>query len=198
MNHRRGGTGGHAALALVALGLVVLVPVRADPRTTFRQENTPANLQALLQRFHRLTHADQKPAEAAALFQALIPDEPRLKKALRDDVAPETVRTILGMYERLGPLTGENVGRLTRPDQTVVRVHGATTEEILRYAEGSVAFNEFPGGTRRVAELVLRPGMTYYEAEFLKPGEDLGIKYHLFFWDGAQWSMLGPIWRVME
>jgi hypothetical protein len=24
------------------------------------------------------------------------------------------------------------------------------------------------------------------------------MKYHLLYWDGRQWSMLGPVWRVMR
>ena len=30
------------------------------------------------------------------------------------------------------------------------------------------------------------------------PGKDSGMKYHLIYWDGRQWMMLGPVWRVME
>jgi hypothetical protein len=44
----------------------------------------------------------------------------------------------------------------------------------------------------------LRPGVTFYEVEFLEPGKDAGMKYHLFYWDGKQWSMLGPVWRALE
>ena len=40
--------------------------------------------------------------------------------------------------------------------------------------------------------------MTFYEVEFLEPGKDAGMKYHLFYWDGKQWSMLGPVWRTLE
>jgi hypothetical protein len=40
--------------------------------------------------------------------------------------------------------------------------------------------------------------MKFYEVEFVKPGEDMGMKYHLFFWDGARWKMLGPVWRSMR
>ena len=68
----------------------------------------------------------------------------------------------------------------------------------MRYREGSVAYKEFPGGTKRVAELALRPGVTFYEVEYLEPGKSAGMKYHLLYWDGKQWSMLGPVWRVLK
>jgi hypothetical protein len=80
----------------------------------------------------------------------------------------------------------------------VVKVHGATTEEIVTYAQGSVVYSEFPGGTRRIAERILRPGMTFYEIEFLEPGKEYGMKYHLLYWDGRQWTMLGPLWRALQ
>jgi len=41
-------------------------------------------------------------------------------------------------------------------------------------------------------------GLRFYEAEFVAPGEELGMKYHLLFWDGSRWRMLGPIWRMLE
>jgi hypothetical protein len=80
----------------------------------------------------------------------------------------------------------------------MVKVYGATTEEIAMNARGSVVFAEFPGGAIRMAERILRPGMTFYEAEFLEAGKENGVKYHLFFWDGRQWTMLGPVWRALR
>jgi hypothetical protein len=40
--------------------------------------------------------------------------------------------------------------------------------------------------------------MTFYEVELLEPGKEYGMKYHLFFWDGKQWTMLGPVWRELQ
>jgi hypothetical protein len=77
-------------------------------------------------------------------------------------------------------------------------VHASTTAELAKYQEGSTAFNHFPGGAQEMARRYLRDGMTFYEVEFFEPGKDKGMKYHLFFWDGKQWSMLGPIWRVVK
>jgi hypothetical protein len=61
-----------------------------------------------------------------------------------------------------------------------------------------VADAEFPGGTVEIAKQILRPGMTFFEIEFLEPGKESGMKYHLFYWDGRQWTMLGPVWRAMR
>jgi hypothetical protein len=133
---------------------------------------------------------------AAALFVSLLPNEERVKKALRDDTPPETLQKILDMYRQIGLPNETNINGLARPEQKIVKVHGATTEEIARYAEGSVAYAEFPGGARGIAEQILRPGMTFYEVEFLEQGKDLGMRFHLFYWDGKQWTMLGPLWRA--
>ena len=74
------------------------------------------------------------------------------------------------------------------------REGGKPTEELATNA-GS---GEFPGGARRVAKAILKPQTTYYEVEFVKPGHSAGMKYHLFFWDGSAWCMLGPVWRRMK
>lgn len=151
---------------------------------------------------------------------SVLPDRSRLAVALRDDVeakvvddllskneqmrknpppasAPDAVFTPKNDPENLKAFMAELSGTFAKPGQTVVQVHAATTEQIIAYEKGTTAFEEFPGGSRRVAEKILRPGMTFYEVEYLKPGEDLGMKYHMFYWDGKQWSMLGPAWRVL-
>ncbi len=45
---------------------------------------------------------------------------------------------------------------------------------------------------------VLRPGVKFYEVEFVAPGSDSGMKFHMFYWDGSAWKMLGPAWRALK
>ncbi len=169
------------------------------PEKRLSRSEGPENLKKLFETIHNLIYVKKDAKSAAALLASLFPNEERARKAIRDDVPPEALQKIFDYQKQLGSLLGEtNVGELARPEQNVVMVHGATTEEIVTYAQGSVAYAEFPGGTRRLAERILRPGMTFYEVEFLEPGKNLGIKYHLFYWDGRQWSMLGPMWRVLQ
>jgi hypothetical protein len=165
----------------------------------FKHENNPRNLKALFERVHQDLYVKKDAAHAAALFRGLLPDEARAKKALKDNVPPETARQLKGMHDKFSAgITPADIGKVARATQSVVQVHGATTEEIIRYREGSVAYKEFPGGARRAAEQMLRPGMTFYAVEFVEPGKDAGMKYHLLYWDGKQWAMLGPVWRVMR
>ena len=83
-----------------------------------------------------------------------------------------------------------------RSGQTKIMVHAATTEQLAGKSAAPESLPEFPGGAIQAAKKgMLRPGMTFFEVEYLEPSKDVGIKYHLFFWNGDSWSMLGPVWR---
>jgi hypothetical protein len=135
---------------------------------------------------------------AASMTRSLVPDEARLRKAFKDNPPSNAMPRTLAFYRQKLPPTDQGLAQIlaARPNQTEVQVHGATTEELIQYAPDSVAYKEFPGGARTVAQQMLRPGMTFYEVEFLEPGKDAGMKFHLFYWDGQQWAMLGPLWQM--
>lgn len=164
----------------------------------FRQENRPENLKALFETIYHLIYVKKDTKSALALLVSLYPNEERIKKALKNDTPLDTLQKILDMHKQRGLPTELDVKQLAKPEQKSVRVHGATTEEIAKYAEGSVAFKQFPGGARRIAAQLFRPGLTFYEVEFVEPGQEHGMTYHLFYWDGQQWTMLGPIWRALQ
>ena len=179
--------------AICAIALSVCAPSFA---AGFKHENKAENLRALFSTIHQEIHAKKNPKQAAELMQTVMPDEARIKKALRDNVSADALKRIVTLHKSMGTVSEKEVMRLARPEQKNVQVHGAKTEEIIAYKDGSVAYKEFPGGARKVAEQMLRPGMTFYEVEFLEPGKTTGMKYHLIYWDGQQWTMLGPIWRA--
>ena len=161
------------------------------------QENTKANLLAVFTRLQAaITSSDTR--AAAGITQSFFPDRARLGKALRDDAPAELTTKLLAMYERFGKAPREKLARLlrARPGQTEIQIPGATTEEIAANDRDSIVWREFPGGAVQLAKKVLRPGVTFYEIETLEPGKKRGMKYHLFFWDGSQWTMLGPAWRA--
>jgi hypothetical protein len=171
----------------------------ADKSGPFKEENTPANLKALGERLSEAVRSGNS-LRVMLMTSRLVPDETRLKKALRDDVPPAALEKVLALHKKLAPQT--DMARATfwaiTPAQTEVQVHGATTEELAEYAKGSVAAAKFPGGARVAAQKLLRPGTTFYEVEFLEPGKDAGMKYHLFYWDGERWTMLGPVWQALK
>ena len=189
-------------MKLRCLGFIVLLLIlSALPAglfaAEFRQENSADNLKGLFQVLQgAIARGDNQAAEELTL--GLFPDKARLKQALKQDVAPEVVQKIRLMHQefldRIPPAQMLDAG----PDKTEIHVHGAATEEIADYKKGSLPWKEFPGGARRMAETILRPGVVFYEVELVRPGEDRGMKYHLFYWDGGQWSMLGPVWRAIK
>jgi hypothetical protein len=164
----------------------------------FIQENKAENLKAFFELIYQTIHVKKNPKQAAALFQSLTPDQDRLKKGLKDDVAPEIGQKIIAMYNNFGLPNEANIGQLVPAECNVIEVYGASTEKIAKHLKGSFAYDYFPGGTQQVAERVLRPKLMFYQVKLLAPGETVGITYHLFYWDGQQWSMLGPIWRVLK
>lgn len=182
--------------AVLVLGITACKGEDSGTSALFAQEDTPENLKALLD---AIVHESEKgdPKKAGALLRGLLPTERTLKKAFRDGVPGDVVARLAANLERVPTDDTALVGALRRgdPSQTQINVHGATAEEIA--AQSTAAAREFPGGAKEHAGL-LRPGLRFYEAEFVTPGEALGMKYHLFFWDGRQWRMLGPIWRTLE
>jgi hypothetical protein len=140
------------AAALLALAL--------QDASAFKHENTEANLKQLFEKLQKaIASGDEK--TALALTNPLIPDEASLKKGLKDGVAPEALAQATEFIANI-PADDAKRARLFKADpaNTDVRVHGSTTEDIAKYEKGSAAFMHFPGGTRKLAETVLRPGMT--------------------------------------
>src|SRR5262249_38797067 len=136
--------------------------------------------------------------KAAALTRSLLPDEAALKQALRDDAPADFVKQLVDAAAKLSADDAQAAAVFKRePARSQVNAYAATTEEIKAYVPDSVPFKSFPGGTKRLAEKVLRPGVTFYEVEFVEPGKTDGLKFHMFYWDGAHWRMLGPAWRTL-
>jgi hypothetical protein len=185
---------------LVVAGSIVagLAGPAAQERGGFVQENAAGNLQRLMETVHRKLHVEKSVAEGAALVRSLVPDEARAKRALRDDAPAATVQRIVQALAALSKARDAEFLGLMQPQQSVVRVRGATTEEIAAYREASIPFEHFPSATQQLGKDLLRPGVTFYEVEFLQSGQPRGIKYHLFYWDGAGWAMLGPAWRSVR
>ena len=181
----------------ILVGLFALVLPGAADAASFKQEDKPQNLKAYFELIHQALHAKKDAKGAAALLKAMVPDQARLRKALNDKVPADTEKQIADMHKSM-TIDEQTVMKLARADQKEVQVHGAKTEDIITYKQGSIAYKEFPGGAKKVAEAILRPGMTFYEVEYLEPGKDAGMKYHLIYWDGKQWSMLGPAWRALK
>lgn len=179
--------------------MVIGIACQKGPEGTgglYAQKDDPDNLEGLLAFIVKTAEAGDAKL-AGRLTRGLIPDAGGYRTALRKDVPAAVMARMVANLESLPSDDARFADLIHRgdPTQTQINVHGATPEEIQ--AGSTPASGEFPGGAKENAGL-LRPGLRFYEAEFVAPGEDLGMKYHLFFWDGAQWRMLGPIWRSLE
>jgi hypothetical protein len=138
-------------------------------------------------------------AKGKALTMSVIPTKDQLKKVTKDDVPAAELDKLAEQFKELPP-SDEKAACVFYPGdgRTEIKVHASTVEDLIAYKEGTPAFEEFPGGAKKLAEKVLKPGTTFYEVEVTEPGKDLGTKFHMFFWDGAQWRMMGPAWRVFK
>lgn len=188
-----------ARATLAALFLVGLTAgcQRETDKTAgmYVQKEEAANLAGLIDAIAKAAEAGDA-AKAGALTRSLVPDEAAYRKAFKPDVPPAVLGKLVDAMKQVPADNAQLAALIHRgdPTQTQVLVHGATPEEIQ--AGSTPAAGEFPGGVKDHAGL-LRPGLRFYEAEFVAPGETLGMKYHLFFWDGSRWRMLGPIWRIL-
>jgi len=189
---------GKLAFLMILALFTGLLPALSASAAPFTQENKPENLKALFELIYQNIHVNKNPKEAAALFAGMIPDADRVRKALKDDVSPEMVQKIMDLFKRLGAPGEDQIGRLFPRDKSAVVIYGATTEEIAAYKEGTVAFDHFTGGAQELAQQVLKPGLTFYQVKLTAPGQTSGITYHLFYWDGRQWSMLAKAWRALK
>lgn len=143
---------------------------------------------------------DGNDTKVAELTGKLLPDAERIGKGLGAGAGEEGKQKVVAFHARM-PKDSQALARLfsVKPAQTEVAVHGATAEEMAAYEDGSVAFKEFPAAVKGLAAKgAFVAGKTYYEVEFLEPGSDAGMKYHLFYWDGSGWSMMGPLWRLLQ
>lgn len=170
-------------------------PPAAPPAAQGDYAADAAGLQSLFTDI-RAAIASGDVAKAATLSKSLLPFPADLSKALKDD-AEDAKLKIIEMHAGFAPANDEQAASMFagKPERTEIQVHAATVEEILAPTTASHA--EFPGGAKQAAETVLRPGATFYEVEFLEPGKDSGMKYHLVFHTGSEWKMLGPVWRVL-
>lgn len=188
------------SLAFFACGKNDAQGAGSSKAPSFKQENTKESLIALLKKIQDLQKAG-KNEQAGALSRGLLPStKARLTKALRTGAPEDKVKNMVAMHAAFASAPDAKLAGLLRskPDQTEIQAHCATTAQIAANKPGTIVFKEFPGGAVSLAKDILKPGLNFCEVEFVKPGEERGMKYHLFFWDGYAWTMLGPMWRAMR
>lgn len=134
-----------------------------------------------------------------AMVVGAIPTKADLESVLYPSAPAGMIDRLLAIYASI-PQSDEQAACLfaARPERTVVSVYSSTTEQLRAFEDGTDAFREFPDGAKDAADQALKPGRTFYEVVMTAPGEPDGTKYHMFFWDGHGWKMLGPLWRALH
>jgi hypothetical protein len=163
----------------------------------WKHENSKANLQALFEAIVAARKAGDA-SRAAALSKSVLPNRESLVKLLSEKASAELIDACVSLIGKLIERSSDRLAELfvARPEAANIKIHEASAAEIIAFEKGRTAFEEFPGGARRVAALC-KPDQKLYEVVISKPGENSGVKFHLFFWDGMRWCMAGPIWRAI-
>lgn len=144
------------------------------------------------------TEAVGDAAKTAALAKRVWPTAERLKAALNSEEAAVDVGS---KYAHMRPPADDDeawmkILRLTA-DRTEVQVFPATGADLADPDGPELLLKHFPNGARKVAHF-FRPEQTFYEVTCVAPGHDSGSRLHLFFWDGHDWCMGGPLWRSLD
>ena len=91
-------------------------------------------------------------AKGKQIVMSVIPSKEHLKKLLKDDVADADLGKLADQYKDL-PNDDSKAACVFAPDgRTEIKVYASTVEDLAAYKEGKPAFEEFPGGARKLAE----------------------------------------------
>ena len=92
-------------------------------------------------------------ATVLRLVKSLLPNAERLDKGLNPKLPAATRDKIVAFHAKV-PMDDAALAKLfaIKPDQTVVIVHTATTEQLAKNQRDTVASLEFPGGAHRLAK----------------------------------------------
>ena len=181
-----------ARITWASVLLVVACSKTSGPSAV--QKDGEAGLRELFVRARTACQASDV-ATGRAIVASLMPTRDQLRRALVDTAPDSVVEMIVAQAKEIPTDDAKAACVLSPPGRTEIAIHRATTEEIAARS-ARVVVDEFPRGTQSLSPL-LRPGTTFYEVETVEPGADKGTKFHLLFWDGTQWRMLGPAWRYV-
>ncbi len=126
-------------------------------------------------------------------------DLPTLSKTLRPTKAdydavfmPDLAAKADAVY---GPAwDGGQLVLTPKAGQTQVLVKHATSEELMSGTGGATGF---AGGWKDVGAQ-LKPGVTFYRADFVEPGHDLGMSFDGFAYVNGNWRIFPKPWRAMR
>ncbi len=181
---------------IIALLAVVCLAACEEPA----QPKPAATLDALAAQFQAARKAGDE-AKATALAYSLVPSKAELATFVtKSEAADAWVAAFkfvdLPLADPAVKSLGQAIFEPGDPKRTVTQVHAATTEELVAYAKGTVAFEEFPGGMPRFAAIAA-PGRTWYVVEHVEPGSSTGMKFTCFTKVGDRFVFLPKPWGAL-
>jgi hypothetical protein len=134
------------------------------------------------------------------VVRSLIPTKADLNELLRPEWVEKIAPELEGQMGKMRELDAVAVARSfgLQPDRSQIDVYKTTTEELASYEKGSMAWEKFAGGARRVAQKALQPRKELFAVEMREPGHRLGTKYQLFAYANGHWALLGKLWRSVR
>ena len=72
-----------------------------------------------------------------------------------------------------------------------------TLSRLIRHVQEAVPKRVLLDLGRNVSQKPFAVVEGYRADELVIAVAEMGMKYHLFYWDGRQWTMLGPVWRAL-
>ncbi|MGV9993883.1 nSTAND1 domain-containing NTPase [Streptomyces sp. NPDC003374] len=87
------------------------------------------------------------------------------------------------------------LGPWAKPQQTVLQMWSATTDEIRTGTAPSLS--AFPGGYAQVKD-AFRPGLTVYRWKYTEPGEPYGMAYDGLVFVNGHWALFPKPWLVLK
>lgn len=189
--------------ALVFIGLTVLFvggysckKKKAEELKATPEKVEATELSALFKELQTKLRSGDKPA-AAQIARSFLPEQEDVESILapgKENLASK----ISAFQKKFAPTSDSDAIKIfdTKKERTVIKVHRATTEDLVKNEKGTTSYNEFPSGILGLAGSILKPNTAFYEVEMLEPGKEMGMKYHLFVKTKGGWKMMGPIWRV--
>src|SRR5689334_15370898 len=143
---------GSALFVSVALVAGACGKGKSEPggKPPIAQKDGAEGLKALFEASHAACSAKDF-AKGKQIVMSVIPSKDQLKKVLKDDVPADQLGKLADQYKDLPP-SDEKAACVFAPEgRTEIRVHQSSVEDLAAYKEGTPAFEEFPGGARKLA-----------------------------------------------
>lgn len=153
------------------------------PLSTQQREAELREATALMQKFARETSQEK----LRTMTRELIAPREVCQKVFAPALAEKLATEYVKWWEDGNFILGGT------PGQTEVRLTAVTTDELTTWT-GAAAKN-LAGGWRRIAKHV-RPGYTLYNIQFVKPGEELGMRFDGLTKVDGKWYIFPKAWRM--